>query len=70
MKSTILCLLTITVDEYEEEGRANQLLIRFFCSVLDISFLNLSLCMDKNKLALRIEGVDYEDIYIRLKDHL
>lgn len=63
-------LPTNQLDEYLEEGRANQLLIRFFSTLLDTSFLSLSLSMEKGRLALHIEGIDYEDIYLRLKDYL
>ena len=56
------------LDAYEDEGKANQLLIHFFSSLMDISYLNLSLGLEDDGFALRIEGMDYEEVYLRIKD--
>ena len=53
---------------YEDEGKANKLLIHFFSSLMDISYLNLSLGLEDDGFALRVEGMDYEEVYLRIKD--
>ena len=57
-------------DAYADEGKANQLLIQFFSSLMDISYLNLSLGIEDDGFALRIEGMDYEEVYLRIKNYV
>ena len=58
------------VDYSEDEGERNRYLLQFISSSLHISSLDLSLLMISDKLAVRIENIDYEDIYLKLKEYL
>lgn len=55
------------LDEYEDEGKSNSYLIQFFSSLFHISSLDLSLMHFQKQLAIRIEGIDYEDMYVKIK---
>lgn len=56
------------LDEYEDEGKSNSYLIQFFSSLFHISSLDLSLMHFQKQLAIRIEGIDYEDMYVKIKE--
>lgn len=57
----------IFVDPYVEEGRANALLIHFLSTLLNIPNISCSLMYKNSKLAMKIEDIDYEDLFVKLQ---
>lgn len=55
------------VDPYVEEGRANALLIHFLSTLLNIPNISCSLMYKDSKLAMKIEDIDYEDVFVKLQ---
>lgn len=62
--------MNVTVEPYEDEGKANTLLIQFFSSLLRIPFMDLSLSNEEDGFALHVDGLDYEEVYLRLEGPL
>ncbi len=58
------------IDPFEEEGKSNALLLQFLSSLLNIPLLNLSMSHERNRLAVRVGEMDYEDFYMRLKSFI
>ena len=66
--SCFLCFgFAIFVDPYVEEGRANALLIHFISTLLNIPNISCSLMYKNSNLAMKIEDVDYEDLFVKLQ---
>ena len=57
----------LDIDPYIEEGRANALLIQFMSTLLNISSLNCSLVYEDSRLAMRIEEIDYEELFLKIE---
>ena len=57
----------ILIDPYVEEGRANALLIHFLSTLLNIPNISCSLMYKDSKLAMKIEDIDYEDVFVKLQ---
>ena len=57
----------LDIDTYIEEGRANALLIQFMSTLLNISSLNCSLVYEDSRLAMRIEEIDYEELFLKIE---
>ena len=58
------------IDDFEEEGKSNALLLQYLSSLLNLPLFNLSMSHEKNRLAVRVSEMDYEDFYMRLKNFL
>ncbi|OAO15547.1 hypothetical protein AV274_2740 [Blastocystis sp. ATCC 50177/Nand II] len=64
------CLIIDMKYNFEEEGKSNALLLQYLSSLLNLPLFNLSMSHEKNRLAVRVSEMDYEDFYMRLKNFL
>ncbi|KAK8822337.1 hypothetical protein WA577_005501, partial [Blastocystis sp. JDR] len=55
------CLIIDMKYDFEEEGKSNALLLQYLSSLLNLPLFNLSMSHEKNRLAVRVSEMDYED---------